>query len=70
MQGIPVVQVSALDALARSVGSNRIVRGRAITNVVGDPTLSREDERRFRKTLVLEALDALAAPAEDQRQTG
>lgn len=65
MQGIPVVQISALDALARSVGSNRIVRGRAITNVVGDPTLSPEDERRFRKRLVLEALQALGTPAED-----
>jgi betaine reductase len=65
VQGIPVVQISALDALARSVGSNRIVRGRAITHVVGDPTLSPEDERRFRKRLVLEALQALGTSAED-----
>ena len=50
--GIPIVQISALDALARSVGSNRIVRGKAITSVVGDPDLSPEEERRFRKRLL------------------
>jgi glycine reductase len=58
-QGIPVVQISALDALAKSVGSNRIVRGKAITSVVGDPALNPADERRFRKQLVLKALQAL-----------
>jgi len=54
-----VVQISALDALAKSIGSNRIVRGKAITNVVGDPGLNPEDERKFRKGLVLKALEAL-----------
>jgi glycine reductase len=58
-QGIPVVQISALDALAKSIGSNRIVRGKAITSVVGDPALNSDDERRFRKQLVLKALQAL-----------
>jgi betaine reductase len=58
-QGIPVVQISALDTLARSVGSNRIVRGKAITSVVGDPALNPDDERKFRKQLVLRALQAL-----------
>jgi glycine reductase complex component B subunit gamma len=60
-----VVQISALDALAKSIGSNRIVRGKAITSVVGDPTLNPEDERRFRKRLVQKALDALRAPVEE-----
>jgi len=64
-QGIPVVQISALDALAKSVGSNRIVRGRAITSVVGDPSLGRDDERQFRKRLVEEALEALRTPGEE-----
>jgi len=59
------VQISALDALARSVGSNRIVRGKAITSVVGDPELSPEEERRFRKRLFLTALQALQTPVED-----
>ena len=60
-----MVQISALDALARSIGSNRIVRGKAITSVVGDPTLNPEDERRFRKRLVQKALEALRTPVEE-----
>jgi betaine reductase len=66
-QGIPVVQISALDALARSVGSNRLVRGKAITSVVGDPSLSRDEERRLRKHIVQTALEALRTPVEDPR---
>jgi betaine reductase len=65
VHGIPVAQVSALDALAKSIGSNRIVRGKAITSVVGDPALSRDDERRFRKRLVMKALEALQTPVEE-----
>jgi betaine reductase len=57
--------VSALDALAKSIGSNRIIRGKAITSVVGDPALSRDDERRFRKRLVMKALEALQTPVEE-----
>jgi len=41
------------------------VRGKAITSVVGDPALSRDDERRFRKRLVMRALEALATPVEE-----
>ena len=59
------MQISALDALAKSVGSNRIIRGKAITSVVGDPSLSRDEERRFRKRLILRALDALRTPVEE-----
>ena len=59
-----MVQVSALDALAKSIGSNRIVRGKAITNVVGDPALNPHDERKFRKSLVQKALEALRTPVD------
>ena len=59
-----MVQISALDALAKSIGSNRIVRGKAITNVMGDPSLNPEDERKFRKSLVQKALAALQTPVE------
>jgi glycine reductase complex component B subunit gamma len=68
--GIPAAQISALDALARSVGANRIVRGKAITSVVGDPGLSCADERRFRKRLVLEALEALRMQVAEPTDVG
>lgn len=60
-----MVQISALDALAKSIGANRIVRGKAITSVVGDPALNPEDERKFRKRLVQKALEALRTPVEE-----
>ena len=62
------MQISALDALAKSVGATRIVRGKAITSIVGDPDLSPEEERRFRKRLVLKALDALKTPVDGDDQ--
>jgi glycine reductase complex component B subunit gamma len=63
--GIPVAYITTLDALARSVGAPRIIRGRAIVNVVGDPSLPPEAERRFRKDLLAKALQALQTPVAD-----
>ncbi|MBI4493742.1 MAG: hypothetical protein HY690_13200 [Chloroflexi bacterium] len=62
--GIPVAYITALDALGQSVGANRIVRGKAITNVVGDPNLRPAEERKLRKDLVRTALEALQTPVE------
>jgi hypothetical protein len=42
--GMPVAYITTLDGLARSVGAPRIVRGKAITNVAGDPNLRPSDE--------------------------
>ena len=63
--GMPVAYITALDALARSVGANRIVRGRAIVNVAGDPALRPVDERKYRKELMEKALQALATPVSE-----
>ncbi len=54
--------ITTLDALARSVGAPRIIRGKAIVNVVGDPTLRSDDERQYRKELIRQALQALETP--------
>jgi len=59
-----VAYITTLDALARSVGANRIIRGKAIVNVTGDPTLPPEDERQYRKKLIREALEALRTPVD------
>ena len=48
--------------MALAVGANRIIRGKAIVNVTGDPSLRRDDERAFRNALVAKALNALATP--------
>jgi glycine reductase len=59
-----VAYITTLDALAQSVGANRIIRGKAIVNVAGDPTLRPEDERQYRKELLRQALQALSTPVE------
>ena len=56
--------ITTLDSLAQSVGANRIIPGKAIVNVTGDPTLRPEDEREFRKELIAKALKALTTPVE------
>jgi glycine/betaine/sarcosine/D-proline reductase family selenoprotein B len=62
--GIPVAYITTLDSLAQSVGANRIIPGKAIVNVTGDPNLRPEDERQFRKELIAKALQALTTPVE------
>ena len=63
--GLPVAYITTLDGLARSVGAPRIIRGKAIINVTGDPNLRPSDERAFRKELMGKALKALTTPVSE-----
>jgi glycine reductase len=58
-RGIPTALISTIVPLAESIGPNRIIPGKAITHPLGDPTLSRDEERALRRGLVRRALDAL-----------
>ena len=44
-RGIPTALISTIVPLAESIGPNRIIPGKAITHPLGDPTLSRGEER-------------------------
>lgn len=57
--GLPTVLVSALCPLVKSVGANRIVEGRAVAHIFGDPELPPEDELSYRRKVVTTALEAL-----------
>jgi glycine reductase complex component B subunit gamma len=57
--GIATVFVTALPTIAQMTGANRIVRGVAITNPVGDPALGGGDERALRRRIVQRALEML-----------
>jgi glycine reductase len=46
------------------VGANRILRGVAITNPTGDPSLEPDEERAMRLSLMRRALEMLAIEVE------
>jgi glycine reductase len=65
-QGIPTAFISTIVPLAESIGPNRIIPGKAITHPLGDPTLSRDEEKALRRGLVQRALAALQTEIQSQ----
>ena len=59
--GIPAAQITTLLPVAKAVGPNRIVPGLGIMFPVGDTGLAAEEEKELRRSLVQQALDALAS---------
>lgn len=49
--------------VAQMIGANRIVAGGGIVHPVGNNELSPQEERRLRRRLVEQALEALQQPA-------
>ena len=58
-RGIPTAFISTIVPLAESIGANRIIPGQAITHPLGDPMLSRDEEKSLRRRMVQRALEAL-----------
>ena len=56
--------VTNLVTIAEQVGAPRIVPGRGIPYPSGDPSLSEQAERGWRRRLVARALDALSTPVD------
>ena len=65
--GIPTAVFTALDSIALNVGCYRIIPGRGVLHVAGDPTLAPEQERLWRRRLVESALEALTTEVEQAR---
>jgi hypothetical protein len=57
---VPVAFVSAVPAIPLSLGVPRVVRGVAITHVLGDPTLPPAREADLRRGLLETAVQVLA----------
>ena len=51
--------VTALPTIATMIGTNRVIRGVAITNPLGDPERSPAGELALRRAIVERALDML-----------
>jgi glycine reductase len=57
--GLPVVHICTIVPISLTVGANRIVPAVAIPYPLGNPTLSKEDEKKLRRGIVENALKAL-----------
>ena len=64
--GIPVVHICTIVPISLTVGANRIVPAVAIPHPLGNPNMSKEDEKKLRRTLVERALKALTTPVDTQ----
>jgi len=64
--GLPIVHMCTIVPISITVGANRIVPTIAIPHPLGNPSLSREDEKALRRKLTEVALKALETPVEDQ----
>jgi glycine reductase len=65
--GIPTAQITTMTPIARMVGSNRIIPGGGIVHPAGNAEMDGEEERRLRRALVEEALNALEERLEAQK---
>ncbi|TDT50736.1 glycine/betaine/sarcosine/D-proline reductase family selenoprotein B [Fonticella tunisiensis] len=64
--GLPVVHMCTIVPISKTVGANRIVPTVAIPHPLGNPNLSRAEEKALRRKLVERALKALQTPVGDQ----
>ncbi len=64
--GIPVVHICSIITISQTVGANRIVPAVAIPHPLGNPKLSRNEEKELRRNLLKKALAALQTPIEEQ----
>lgn len=63
--GIPTVLITSLIPTAKMLGANRIVQGVGITNPLGNPRVSQEEEKALRRRILSAALQLLTEKIED-----
>ena len=64
--GIPVVHICTVVPISLTVGANRIVPAIAIPHPLGNPAISKEDEKELRREIVLKAIKALETEVDGQ----
>ena len=64
--GIPVVHICTVTPIALTVGANRIVPAVAIPYPLGDPALTRGEEKALRRKIVEKSLKALQTEISEQ----
>jgi glycine reductase len=64
--GIVTVIVTALPGVAQNIGCSRIVTGVSINHPLGNPALTRTEEKRLRQMIVDAAAGALTVDIQEQ----
>lgn len=64
--GIAVVHICTVVPISLTVGANRIVPAIAIPHPLGNPSLSKEDEKKLRRGIIDKALEALTTEISEQ----
>lgn len=64
--GIPVVHICTVVPISLTVGANRIVPAIAIPHPLGNPALSKAEEKELRRGIVETSLRALSTDITDQ----
>ncbi len=64
--GIPVVHICTVVPISLTVGANRIVPAIAIPHPLGNPSLTMEEEKVIRRTLLGKAIKALSTEVDGQ----
>lgn len=64
--GIAVVHICTVVPISLTVGANRIVPAVAIPYPLGNPQLTREEEFKIRKSIVVKALKSLETEVSNQ----
>lgn len=62
--GIPAVLITSLIPTAKMTGANRIVQGVGILHPLGNPRVSREEEKALRRRILRAALELLTEKIE------
>ena len=63
---MPVVHIATVVPISVTVGANRIVPAIAIPHPLGDPKMSKEEEKLMRREMVEKALNTLTTDISEQ----
>jgi len=64
--GLPVVHLCTIVPISKTVGANRIVPTVAIPYPLGNPSYTKEEEKKLRRNLVERAVTALETDITEQ----
>lgn len=64
--GLPTAHICAIVPVAFMVGSNRIIPAAKIVNPLGNENLEPEEEKKYRRAILVKALEALQEDVKEQ----